>query len=107
MYDLLMSGVRTEVYLRLTPKWISALVVGISDESARELSWPENRGRLQCALSIGHLSLREWDSVRLVTPLRTAVYQLEDITIEPTEDNRADVFVIHLGALLRVLRHFG
>ena len=55
LYDDLMAGKRDSIYLKTSQAWIARLIDGVTDGEARELAWQENRGRLQCALTLGRL----------------------------------------------------
>lgn len=103
------TGERSEFYLRITPRWISLLVetVDMDDghwrsstkDEATRLSWPENRGSLQCGLQIGHHRLRSFSVVRLTFCDVTLTMAVKDIDIETTPDGRYDVFAIQVVRL--------
>ena len=107
LYEDLMAGKRDSVYLKTSQVWIARLIDGVTDSEARELSCQENRGRLQCALALGRLRYRFFEDVRLQAPLRTLIYDLDDITIEQSPDGRYDVFKVGLSKLKRIDRNFG
>lgn len=100
------TGERREVYLRLTPHWLSLLVETldaddgqwrpITKDEAFRLSWPENRGMLQCSLSTGHHRLRPLSSVRLAFDGTALPLAVKGIRIASTPDGRYDVFAIRV-----------
>ena len=107
LYEDLMAGKRDAIYVKTSQAWIVRLIDGVTDSEARELAWQENRGRLQCALDLGRLRYRFFEDVRLQSPLRTLIYDLDSISIEQAPDGRFDVFKVGLGRLKRIDRNFG
>ena len=107
LYEDLMTGKRDSVYLKISQVWIARLIDGVTDSEARELAYQENRGRLQCAMTLGRLRYRFFEDVRLQAPLRTLIYDLDSISIEQAPDGRFDVFKVGLGKLKRIDRNFG
>ncbi len=107
LYEDLMAGKRDVIYVKTSQAWIARLIDGVTDGEARELAWQENRWRLQCALDLGRLRYRFFEDVRLQSPLRTLIYDLDSISIEQAPDGRFDVFKVGLGRLKRIDRNFG
>ena len=104
------NGERSEVYLRLTPRWLSLLVETLdaddgqwrplSKDEATRLSWPENRGSIQCGIQIGHYRLRALSVLRLTFADEVLMtVAVKSIDVMTTPDGRYDVFAIRVVRL--------
>lgn len=97
VYADAVNGRRTELYCRITPKWITTLVDGVTEQRAVELAWPENRGMLQCGMELGHMQMHHYARAMLVCGASSAVFAIREISVQQMADNRSDVFVIKFG----------
>ena len=103
------TGERSEMYLRLTPRWLSRLVETLdaddgqwrplSKDEATRLSWPENRGSIQCGMQIGRYRLRPLPVLRLTFGELVLPVAVKSIDIVTTPDGRYDVFAVRVVRL--------